>query len=129
MEKICLIVDDEPIIRTYLNAILQDEDYQTLEAEDAPQAFRIVQKLNGGLNLIVTDIRMPGDMDGMDLAYAVRNAFPAIPVILISGFADTESAKHRFGGFPFIRKPFTPAAILGAVNTATASRQTRTAHG
>ncbi|MGA2272729.1 MAG: response regulator [Bryobacteraceae bacterium] len=121
MERSCLIVDDEPAIRAYLTAILRRERYLTLEAENAAQAFKLVQKLNGDLNLIVGDITMPGDMDGVDLAYAVRNEFPTIPVVLVSGFADTESAKHALGDFAFIRKPFTPASILGAVNSVATS--------
>ncbi|MGD0046815.1 MAG: response regulator [Bryobacteraceae bacterium] len=101
--------------------MLRKEQYLTLEAENVAQAFKLVQKLNGGLHLIVSDINMPGDMDGVDLAYAVRNAFPTIPVVLVSGFADAESAGQNLGDFAFIKKPFTPAAILGAVNRATAS--------
>lgn len=47
MERTCLIVDDEPAIRAYLAAILRREQYLTLEAENAVQAFKLVQKLNG----------------------------------------------------------------------------------
>jgi DNA-binding NtrC family response regulator len=122
MERVCLIVDDEPIIRAYLKAILQQEGYQTLEAESAPQAFRLVQKLKGGLSLVVSDVRMPGEMDGVDLAFAIRDAFPAIPVILVSGYEDTISAKHPIVCFELIQKPLTPAAILAAVNKATSLR-------
>jgi len=121
MDRTCLIVDDEPIIRNYLKSVLRGERYQTLEAENAAQAFQLVQRLQGDLNLIVSDVNMPGDMDGLDLAYAVRDAFPAIPFVLVSGFADAESAKRPLAEFSFIKKPFTPAAILGAVNKATAS--------
>jgi CheY-like chemotaxis protein len=121
VEKTCLIVDDDPAVRTYLKTILQREQYITLEAANAPQAFKLVQERKGGLNLIVTDITMPGDMDGVDLAYAVRTWFPAIPVVLLSGFADKESAWQGFRDFAFIQKPFTLAAILGALNSVTAS--------
>jgi CheY-like chemotaxis protein len=116
VEKTCLIVDDDSAVRTYLKAVLQREQYVTLEAGDAPQAFNLVQERKGDLDLIVTDITMPGDMDGLDLAYAVRTRFPAIPVVLVSGFADTESASQGFRDFAFLHKPFTPAAIMGAVN-------------
>jgi DNA-binding NtrC family response regulator len=122
MERVCLIVDDEPTIRAYLKAILHKEGYQTLEAENAPQAFRLVRKLNGGLNLVVSDVRMPGEMDGVDLAFAIRDTFPAIPVILVSGYEDTVSAKHPIVDFEFIQKPLTPEAILAAVNKATRLR-------
>jgi DNA-binding NtrC family response regulator len=115
MEKVCLIVDDEPVIRKYLMAILQQEGYQTLEANNGPQAFRLIQKLDGDLNLVVSDVRMPGDMDGMDLAYAIRTSFPTIPVILISGYAGGACVQRSGAEFQFIEKPFTPATIMTAV--------------
>src|SRR5215472_14654517 len=58
--KICLIVDDEPSIRTFLKAILQGEGFQTLEAESAPEAYRMLQNLDGDVDLVVTDIVMSG---------------------------------------------------------------------
>jgi DNA-binding NtrC family response regulator len=88
---------------------------QTLEADTAAQALGIIQKLDGHLDLIVCDIKMPGEMDGIDLAYSVRNTFPAVPVILISGYADVEAAKQAAASFQFIQKPFVPEAILMAV--------------
>jgi len=121
MERTCLIVDDDPVIRAYLKAVLRNEHYRMLEAENAPQAFKIVQGLNGGLDLIVSDVNMPGDMDGIDLAYAVRNAFPAVPVLLVSGFAGTKPAAQPLGEFPLIQKPLTPAAVLEAVRRAASS--------
>jgi CheY-like chemotaxis protein len=119
MPRICLIVDDEPSIRGYLKAIFQKEEYQTVEAENAVQAFRIVQKLNGSLSLIVSDIIMPGDMDGVDLADAVRNSFPSIPVVLVTGFAGPDSVQ-RLGNHALIQKPFKPAEILAVINRVTA---------
>jgi DNA-binding NtrC family response regulator len=113
--RICLIVDDEPSIRKYLRAILDQERIQCLEADSASQALGIIQRLNGRLDLIVCDIKMPGDMNGVDLAYSVRNMFPGIPVILISGYADVEAVKKAAAIFQFIQKPFEPEAILLAV--------------
>jgi DNA-binding NtrC family response regulator len=114
-DRICLIVDDEPSIRTYLRAILQRERIQSLEADNAAQALSIIHKLGGRLDLIVCDIKMPGEMDGIDLAYSVRNSFSAVPVLLISGYGDVESVKHAAANFEFIQKPFVPETILMAV--------------
>ena len=114
-DRICLIVDDEPSIRTYLRAILQRERIQSLEADTAAQALSIIHKLGGRLDLIVCDIKMPGEMDGIDLAYSVRNSFPALPVLLISGYGDVESVKQAAANFEFIQKPFVPETILMAV--------------
>ena len=114
-DRVCLIVDDEPSIRTYLRAILQGERIQSLEADDAGQALRIIHKLGGRLDLIVCDIKMPGEMDGIDLAYSIRNSFPAVPVLLISGYGNVESLRRTAANFEVIQKPFVPETILMAV--------------
>jgi DNA-binding NtrC family response regulator len=88
-----------------------------------------VQKLNGGLDLIVTDVKMPGDMDGVDLAYAIRQAFPQIPVVVVSGYPSPEVTRTWKQDFAFIQKPFKPEAILTVVKTVTARRRCRTASG
>jgi CheY-like chemotaxis protein len=120
-DRICLIVDDEGAIRGYLALILKQRQLQTVEAETATQALRVVQKLGGGLDLAVIDISIPGDMNGLDLAHSIRNAFPAIPVILISGYA--QGAPAGAASFPFIPKPFVPKTILSVVDRAITSEQ------
>lgn len=115
--RICLLVDDEPAIRSYLRAILEPQNFQCLEAADVAQALGIAQRLDGRLDLVITNIKMPGDVDGLDLAYSVRNSFPSIPVILISGYADDETVFRAASIFKFIRKPFVPDTILTAVKT------------
>lgn len=117
-DLICLIVDDEPAIRAYLRAILERDRFNCLEAESAPQALRIAMKLDGRIDLIVTDIRMPGDIDGIDLAFSIRNAYPALPILIISGYADEENVRRLGRGFELIRKPFVPETILQSIRKA-----------
>jgi len=109
-ERVSLIVDDEPEIRAYLRLVLECKGIQSVEAENAAEALRILQKLGSQIDLLITDIQMPGDMDGVDLAYSANSSFPTLPVILISGIVDKPSS-----GFTFVQKPFTPEAILEAV--------------
>jgi DNA-binding NtrC family response regulator len=113
-ERICLIVDDDESIRTYLAEILKNHQLQCLQAMDALQALAILHKVDGRVDLVISDILMPGDMNGVDLAHAIRHAYPAIPIILISGFAGTETL--RTSGFPFIQKPFLGETICNAVD-------------
>ena len=111
-----LLVDDERVIRAYLKDVLKAKGIRTIEAENAAQAFKIIRELDGKVDCVISDILMPGDMSGLDLAYAIRNSFPAVPVILISGFCEKEEEEEIIkSGFPFLRKPFTAAAILRAV--------------
>src|SRR5215831_12319336 len=102
---ICLVVDDEEAIRNYVRAILETERLHVLEAGTAAQAMKIVQRLRGRLDLIISDIKMPGEMDGIDLAYSIRHSFPAVPVILISGYGDEGCTKRVDARFEFIQKP------------------------
>ena len=120
-DRICLVVDDEPAVRRYVCVVLQKDNYQTLEAESAPQAFKLIMGMNGGLDLLITDISMPGDMDGADLAFAVRNAFPTVPIVVISGYSSSARVKSGMKDFEFIEKPFKPEAISMAVVRATTS--------
>jgi DNA-binding NtrC family response regulator len=94
-----------------------------LEADSGPQAFRLLERLKGVLDLVVTDVMMPGDMDGLDLAYAVRNAFPNITVILMSGFLSPQTTKRPIVDFEFIRKPFKPEAFLSVVKRVVGSSE------
>jgi DNA-binding NtrC family response regulator len=110
-EPLCLIVDDEPSLRIYLRLLLQRKGIRSLEAENAVEALRILDKLSQEINLLITDIQMPGDIDGLDLAYSVQNL--SCSVILISGTADKAPE-----GFIFVRKPFTTDAILSAIDKA-----------
>jgi DNA-binding NtrC family response regulator len=91
--------------------------------------LRIVQKLGGRLDLIVSDIKMPGDMDGVDLAYSIRHSYPAVPVVLISGYADEEAVKHANADFAFIQKPFVPETILRACRRAIGNAADKTGDG
>ena len=110
-DGVCFIVDDEPVIRKYLRRILERIEIQSLEADNAVEALRLLQKLGGQVDLLITDIKMPGEMDGIDLAYSVQNSFSSLPVILISGFVDKVPA-----GFTYIRKPFMPDELLKAID-------------
>lgn len=109
-ESCCLIVDDEPAIRAYISVLLRHKGIVSLEAEDAVEALRIL-RLGGQIDLLITDIQMPGDMDGIDLAYSVRNSFSSLPVILMSG-----AVEKAPNGFTFVSKPFQADQILNAID-------------
>lgn len=108
MGRISLVVDDEPAVRKYISAILQREHFQTVEAGDGEHGLRIVQELGEEVALIVSDIHMPNG-DGVAFAQAVKAAFPAVPIILVSGQAEPHPE------FGFIRKPFLPSVLLKTV--------------
>jgi DNA-binding NtrC family response regulator len=115
-----VVVDDEPIIRSYVATLLRRDGFSVLEADSGLEALVFLHGLNSRATLLVSDIVMPR-MGGLALAKTVREEFPAISILLMSGYVDTPPAD-----FDFISKPFTAAAFSAAVQR-TLSEQTRTA--
>jgi CheY-like chemotaxis protein len=112
--KKSLVVDDEPSVRKFIKAVLQSDGYQITEAENGVQALELLRKLCGAVDLLVSDIKMP-IMDGITLACSVSEEFPALPIVLVSGYAEMERAKHPELKFEFVQKPFLPATLLSVV--------------
>lgn len=108
---VCLIVDDERGVRTYLKALLETRDIECVMAADTAQAFERLRAEGHRIDLIISDVNLPGAMNGADFAREVRKEYPAKPVILISGAPEDVPS-----GFPFLHKPFRPAAILAAID-------------
>jgi CheY-like chemotaxis protein len=114
-----LIVDDEPQIRGLIRFLLSEQGLATLEAPDGAAALGIVQGNAGKISVLLTDIHMH-KMNGIELAQAVSQAFPAIPIILMSAFP-AEMLVREVPGRAFLQKPFLPAVLIGAVNEALAN--------
>ena len=111
-----LIVDDEPGIRLSLQGILEeDEGHVVLEAETAEAALELVAKEMP--DLVFLDIWLPG-MDGMDALARIKQDYPSLPVIMISGHGNIETAVAaiRMGAHDFIEKPLSLEKIVLAVN-------------
>ena len=111
--KKSLVVDDDPSVRKFIKAVLQNNGFQISEAENGVQALELLRKLSGAVDLLVSDIKMPL-MDGIALACSVRNEFPAIPIILVSGY--TAAGHAPCADYEFLQKPFFPATLLAVVN-------------
>lgn len=82
-KRTVLVVDDEPFIRLYACGVMEVAGYSTMEAGDAAEAMRMLA--DGRISVVITDIEMPGSMDGLALAHRVRATWPSIAVIVASG--------------------------------------------
>ena len=104
---VILVVEDDEDVRALVNATLEDMDYQVISASDGPSALEILRG-DRHIDLLFTDVVMPGGMSGLQLAKQARNSRPDIPVLLSSGYNEEfVSAKPAFGdNLPLIRKPF-----------------------
>jgi DNA-binding NtrC family response regulator len=78
-----LIVEDEILIRFFLHELLLDNDWDVLEASTAEEGLSILD--NATVDAIMSDLEMPGELDGLDLCWHVHQRTPGIPKILMSG--------------------------------------------
>jgi two-component system, NtrC family, response regulator PilR len=100
-----LIVDDELGMRQFLSHLFQREGHQTRAAENGREALVLLQA--SPADLIVSDVRMP-DMNGIELLRSARELFPTVEVVLMTAFANVDTAREAFllGAFDFVQKPF-----------------------
>lgn len=109
-----LIVEDEPIIRIDLADFLTDAGFQVLEAGDADEAIDLLEQQDR-IDIIITDLDMPGSMDGLKLARAVFDRWPPIRIIVVSGHRRVEITDIPDGGV-FFSKPFSQPALLSSMH-------------
>ena len=107
-ESPCVVVEDEPCVRSLMRLMLQRAGYTVLEAEDGVQALELAAAHGPDLDLLVTDVVMPR-MSGPQVADALRAARPGLSVIFISGYTGDAMLRHGVGELPtpFLQKPFT----------------------
>ena len=123
MSKI-LIIEDEAAIRRVLVKILSEENttYVVEEAEDGAAGYEKIK--NNDYDLVLCDIKMP-KMDGVELLEAVKKIKPEIPMVMISGHGDMETAINtmRLGAFDYISKPPDLNRLLNTVRNALDKKQ------
>ncbi|MBP4140427.1 sigma-54 dependent transcriptional regulator [Flavobacterium sp. I-SCBP12n] len=123
MPKI-LVIEDEAAIRRVLSKILSEENdtYQVEEAEDGVAGFEKIK--NNDYDLVLCDIKMP-KMDGVEVLEAVKKIKPEIPMVMISGHGDMETAINtmRLGAFDYISKPPDLNRLLNTVRNALDKKQ------
>lgn len=105
-----LVVDDEALIRLDVADQLRDAGYEVFEASSADEAIDILNA-TPSIRLLFTDIDMPGTMDGLKLAAAVRDRWPPVKIIVTSGHRIVDIAEMPDGSM-FFSKPYTHLAVL-----------------
>jgi two-component system, cell cycle sensor histidine kinase and response regulator CckA len=111
-----LVVEDEVAVRHMMSRALEDAGYQVLQAGGATEAIEVVTRMPGKINLLLTDIVMPGK-NGRELAMRIEELSPGMPVLFTSGYTDGEIERRGLlkPGAAFIQKPLTPKALVRAV--------------
>ncbi len=113
-----LVVEDEVLIRMATMLIVEDASYSVVEAANADEAIIMLERCPE-ITTVLTDINMPGTMDGLELSHVIRNRWPLIGLIITSGRVIATVAQMP-AGTQFISKPYTPTQITDALRSCVA---------
>jgi DNA-binding NtrC family response regulator len=115
--KTVLVVEDEPRVRRYSCRIFASLGYHILEAENARMATDILVDCHDEINLVFSDIVMPGDNNGRDLVQHVQANYSHIKVLLTSGFEKTmsNSTQEEHNQVPVLKKPYMKEDLVAAL--------------
>jgi CheY-like chemotaxis protein len=110
---VVLVVEDETLLRLSALDMVEDAGFEAIEASNADEAIRILESRND-ICAVFTDVHMPGSMDGIRLARAVRNRWPPIALIVTSGHTTVPESDLPTGG-RFLSKPYDGRQIASAL--------------
>ena len=120
---IVLLVEDEALVRMMAADVLREEGgFKVVEAADADEALTVLDA-TADVRALVTDVEMPGSLNGFTLARVVKQAWPQIGIVVTSGRM-APGPKDLPSGALFMPKPYRPADLLAAVRTVLPSDQT-----
>jgi CheY-like chemotaxis protein len=103
-----LVVDDEPLVSMLIIDVLEDLGYAAIEAADSAAGLKVLQS-NSRIDLLITDIGLPGGMNGSQLAEAARQHRPNLKVLFVTGYAETGALgrDQLAAGMQVLTKPFS----------------------
>lgn len=113
-----LLVEDEDLIRLLLSEAMSDFGMNPVLAASGEEALDILG-VNDPFHLLITDIQLPGPVDGLDIARAARSGAPGIPIIFTTGQPDRMAQWKSGAADLFIPKPYRPSDIIAAIRKLT----------
>ncbi|MFG5121262.1 response regulator [Methylorubrum sp. POS3] len=119
--KTALVVEDEMLFRLEVRDLLEAKGYAVVEAGNAAQAL---ERLDGTVTLMITDVRMPGTMDGLALAREVIRRRSDVAVVVVSAQV-TPRPEALPGHVPFVERPFIESRFHAAIDRAVSARTER----
>jgi CheY-like chemotaxis protein len=115
--SLVLIVDDDFLVRMHAVFLLEEAGFATLQAGSADEAIGLLEARKD-IKVVFTDINMPGSMDGLRLAHAIRHRWPPVELVLTSGYARVRDEDMPERGL-FLGKPYAPAELVGMIRSLT----------
>jgi CheY-like chemotaxis protein len=114
---VVLIVEDGLLIRLHAAQIIEEAEFDVIEASSADEAISILEA-RSDITVLFTDIQMPGSMDGLKLAAAVKGRWPPIKIVATSGVVNVRSDDLPEGG-RFLPKPYDPTQLTATLRELT----------
>ncbi len=111
--KTILVVEDEPLLRLVVSEVLRMRKMTVVETASAEEAESVLAA-GVHVDLVFTDVRMPGRFDGMELTRRLRERAPHLPVVVTSGHLDGTAV---LPGVVFLRKPYLPSDAVTLIST------------
>lgn len=113
-KPLVLVVEDEPLLRLHAVSLIEDAGFATCEAASADEAIALLES-DGRIRIVFSDIDLPGTMDGLRLAAAIRERWPPVELILTSGHIVVAPADLPARGH-FFSKPYDAATLVDTLN-------------
>ena len=118
---VVLIVEDELLLRMDAIDMIEAAGFEVVEAGNADEAIEVLDARRD-ITVVFTDIQMPGSMDGLKLARAVRGRWPPIKIVATSGHVEVSETDLPEGG-RFLAKPYSSVQVAGVLRELTAGRE------
>jgi CheY-like chemotaxis protein len=112
-KPVVLIVEDEFLLRMDASEMIEAAGFEVVEASNADQAIEILEA-RPDITVVFTDIQMPGSMDGLKLAQAIRGRWPPIKIVATSGHVGVRETDLPEGG-RFVPKPYSSGQVTGVL--------------
>lgn len=118
-----LVAEDDENVRAFVTRALEMSGHEVIDASDGGLALEIANEHNGNFDLLVSDIKMPV-MDGIGLALAIGAQYPAMTILLMTGFADQRERAHGLDAliYDVLGKPFSLSQLIEKVDDALAGK-------
>ena len=113
--RVALVVDDEALLRMTATFMLQDAGYRVLEAANADEALARLRERQD-ISVLITDVNMPGTLNGFDLARLVERDWPSIAIVIVSGERRPAADELPRGGC-FFAKPYDPDGMVRQIRS------------
>jgi len=111
-----VVAEDEPAVRDLILITLRRNGYHALAAVDGRDAMRIIERLGDAVDLLISDLVMPG-VGGLELVALARAQLPRLPIVLITGYSQVQLPRGA-ENITLLAKPFTARGLIGAVRGA-----------